>query len=510
MKQIDALLNKITMYRLTLYFLIGLAALGIAFGFAGIIPYGGLDILTNLTVAVASCYVSNLLFSKVFKAVTNIESVFISALIITLIFPVAFTSTLLPVAVVSVIAMASKYLLTISRKHIANPAAVAVLVVGFFVPDYAALWWVGSGVMTLPVFIGGVFLMRKIRREDLVFSFIVTFLMLSAIGTFLQNGSFSQVLLVWKQSFISSALFFFAFVMLTEPLTSPVTKKLQRFYGVLVGILYASPLLRLGGFTLTPEMALVVGNIFAYIVTPKYRLLLTLERKIKLTQDTYLFDFGKIAGFKFRPGQYLEWTLPHSPSDARGNRRYFSIVSAPHENLMMAVKFYEPSSSYKKKLMGLSAGDKLVAANLAGDFVLPKVNTPLVFIAGGIGITPFRSMIEDIVEKKLKVDIVVVFANKGVEDIVFKETLEKAKNFGVRTEYVLTDKNRIPSDWKGLVGHIEFSTIQHAIPDFKMRIFYISGPQLMVQSFERMLSSAGVKKANLKVDFFPGYNETSA
>jgi len=119
-------------------------------------------------------------------------------------------------------------------------------------------------------------------------------------------------------------------------------------------------------------------------------------------------------------------------------------------------------------------------------------------------------MIEDIVEKKLKVDIVVVFANKGVEDIVFKETLEKAKNFGVRTEYVLTDKNRIPSDWKGLVGHIEFSTIQHAIPDFKMRIFYISGPQLMVQSFERMLSSAGVKKANLKVDFFPGYNETSA
>ena len=348
MKQIDALLNKITMYRLTLYFLIGLAALGIAFGFAGIIPYGGLDILTNLTVAVASCYVSNLLFSKVFKAVTNIESVFISALIITLIFPVAFTSTLLPVAVVSVIAMASKYLLTISRKHIANPAAVAVLVVGFFVPDYAALWWVGSGVMTLPVFIGGVLLMRKIRREDLAFSFIVTFLMLSAIGTFLQNGSFSQVLLVWKQSFISSALFFFAFVMLTEPLTSPVTKKLQRFYGVLVGILYASPLLRLGGFTLTPEMALVVGNIFAYIVTPKYRLLLTLERKIKLTQDTYLFDFGKIAGFKFRPGQYLEWTLPHSPSDARGNRRYFSIVSAPHENLMMAVKFYEPSSSYKK------------------------------------------------------------------------------------------------------------------------------------------------------------------
>ncbi len=511
MKYIDALLNRITMYRLVLYVLISWVGIGAVLGFLDSIPYKGFDILMTASIAVISCFITNYLFSKVFNAVTNIESVFVTALILTLIFPIAFPSSLAPLVVVSVIAMASKYLLTIEKRHIFNPAAVAVLVVGYFAPDYSAIWWIGSNAIIIPVFIGGFLIIRKIRREDLVLSFLLTFLLMSGIGSYLNNGSVDSILNVWRQSLLSSALIFFAFVMLTEPLTSPTTKKFQRFYAIIVAILYSSPLLRLGIFAITPEMALVGGNIFSFIVSPKYRLLLTLQRKIKLSDDTFLFDFGSIKKFQFVPGQYLEWTLPHSHVDSRGNRRYFSIASGKNENLMMAVKFYKPSSSYKNALLNLQPGEKMIATSLAGDFVRPKnPSIPLVFIAGGIGITPFRSMIEDIIEKKQNVNIALLFANKNESDIVFKEDLEKARNFGVKTHYILTDKDKTPSTWNGLRGHIDSDMVKKLLPDFQKRVFFISGPQLMVQNFEKMLRTMGVRKSNIKSDFFPGYKETVA
>lgn len=499
------------MYRLVLYVLILLVVIGAVLGFLGNIPYKGFDILMTAAVSVVSCYISNYIFSKIFKAITNIESVFVTALILTLIFPVAFPSSLAPLAVVSVITMASKYLLTIDKRHLFNPAAIAVLIVGYFVPDYSAIWWIGTNALIIPVFVGGFLVMRKIRREELVLTFIVTFLIVSGIGSFINSGSFSSIFTVWKQSLFSSALFFFAFIMLTEPLTSPTTIKFQRLYAAIVAVFYATPLLRFGGFVITPETALIAGNVFSFLVNPKYRLSLTLHNKTRLSTDTYLYDFGIVKNLKFTPGQYFEWTLPHPSPDTRGNRRYFSIASGRKENLLMAVKFYEPSSSYKKALFNLQSGDKIIATGLAGDFVLPKnTKIPLVFIAGGIGITPFRSMIEDIVERKQQVDICVIYANKGVEDIVFKEELERARNLGVKTFYVLTDKSKIPSDWSGLTGHIDTEMIKKAIPDFSNRVFYISGPQLMVQNFEKMLRDLRVKKRQIKSDFFPGYVETGA
>lgn len=511
MHYIDLLLNKITMYRLVLYFLIILIGLSTILGFLGILPYQGLDILLTTLVAVVSCYIGNYIFSKIFRAVTNVESVFVTGLIIALIFPVSFPLNVGPLIAVSVIAMASKYLLTIEKRHLFNPAAIAVLVVGYFAPDYSAIWWIGSNALIVPVFVGGFLVMRKIRREDMVLTFVITFLIVSGIGSIVNSGSLNSVLTVWKQSLLSSALFFFAFIMLTEPLTSPATKKFQRLYAVIVAVFYTTPLLRLGGFAFTPEMALVLGNIFSFIVSPKYRLVLTLQQKTLLSSDTYLYDFGQIKNFKFIPGQYLEWTLPHRSPDSRGNRRYFSIASGKRENLLLAVKFYEPSSSYKKALQNLEVGDKLIATGLAGDFVLPKnTKIPLVFIAGGIGITPFRSMIEDIIENQRQVDISVIFANKGIEDIVFKDDLERAQGLGVKTYYVLTDKSKAPSTWAGLTGHIDPDVIKKLIPDFQKRVFYISGPQLMVQNFEKMLRDLGVKNGQLKSDFFPGYSETGA
>lgn len=510
MKIIDKYLNEITMYKLTWYYLLALVGIASALGFLHVLPISGYDILLNAIVASLACYFANIIFAKLFKAVTNSESALITALIIVLIFPVKFPYDAPAFAVLSFLAMGSKYLLTVEKRHLFNPAAVAVLMLSLLSPERAATWWIGTPSMLIPVLIGGFLLVRKIRRTQMVVVFFITFFIVSALATLTRSGSLASIYLGWQNGLLISAVAFFAFVMFTEPLTSPPTKKLQTIFAIIVGILYSTPLLRIG-LVLTPEMALVIGNIFSFIVSPKYRLILPLLEKIKVSPDTYVFVFEKIPKFSFVPGQYMEWTLPHNQVDSRGNRRYFSICSAPHENLMMAVKFYTPPSSYKRALLDVKQGTEIVAASLAGDFVLPKDKSKkLVFIAGGVGIAPFRSILEDIIEKKEKVDIIVIFANKRVEDIIFKNTLKQAYEFGVKTHYVLTDKEAVPTDWDGLVGHLSEESIKQMVPDYKNRLFYVSGPQLMVQNFEKILLTTGVSKKNLKLDFFPGYIETTA
>ena len=509
MKLIDKYLNRITTYRLVLYFLICLVAVSSFLGFLSTLPYSGTDVIFSSIIAVIVCYIANFVVAKILHATTNIESVFITALIITLIFPITFPLNFVPLVSVCIVAMISKYLLTIQKIHVFNPAAVAVFLVSYLFTDYSAIWWVGTSALFFPVLIGGYLVVRKIRKEAMVFCFLLTFVIISGTLGFAHGGSLSSIVTTWKQSFSSSAVLFFAFIMFTEPLTAPSSKKLQKVFGVLVGVLYSTPLMRLS-IVLTPEMALLAGNLFSYFSSPKYRLTLSLMKKIKLSSDTYLFEFEKPKNFIYIPGQYLEWTLPHAHVDSRGNRRYFSIASAPFEHLMLHVKFNIPPSSYKKALQNLEPGDEIIATSLSGDFIMPRnVSKPLAFIAGGVGIAPFRSMIGDIIEKKKMVNIVLVFANKRKEDIIFQDVLQQATQFGVKPVYILTDREKIEPTWKGHVGHVDDKMLQMEIPDYKNRIFYVSGPQLMVQNLEELLLRMGVKRKNLKSDFFPGYSETT-
>ncbi len=191
----------------------------------------------------------------------------------------------------------------------------------------------------------------------------------------------------------------------------------------------------------------------------------------------------------------MEWTLPHKKMDTRGNRRYFSLASSPTENvIMIALRQYIPSSSYKNSIIETNSGGEIIAANLSGDFVLPKnVSERLAFVAGGIGITPFRSMAQFIVDKKIETNIILLFFVKNKDDEVFMDVFEDAEKFGFKTIPVVTDYSKDPDS----------SVIEGNIPDYKDRTFYVSGPQPMVQSFKDLLKKLGVKK--IKTDYFPGY-----
>lgn len=503
MKYIDYFLDRITMYRLVLYYLIALLGIAVIFSFLHILNYPVFNIIISVGILLVVSWIANKVFAWVFDAPTNVESIYITVLIFALIItPINSKEGLMFLGWVAVWGVASKYIFAIGKKHIFNPVAIAVVLTSFGFGQSAS-WWVGSAAMMPFVVAGGLLIVRKIRREDLVFSFFFAALVTISFFTVLSGG---DLWTVYEKVFMQSSLFFLAFVMLTEPLTTPPTKTLQILYGGLVGILFA-PQITLFGIYSTPELALVVGNVFSYLVSPKQKLLLQLKEKVQVSADILDFIFTPHKKISFIPGQYMEWTLPQKKSDSRGNRRYFTIASSPTENhIRLGAKFYEPGSSYKKELAKLDEKTPIVAAQLAGDFTLPKDRQQkLVFLAGGIGITPFRSMMKYMVDMFDKRDVIMLYANKKADEIAYKDVFDEAQQkLGIKTIYTLTDKDAVPSNWKGRVGRITPQMIQEEVPDYIERVFYLSGPQAMVQGFEDALSSMGVKKKNIKKDYFPG------
>lgn len=491
------------MYRLVLYYLILLLGVAVIFSFLGILNYPVINIFITVGVLLVVSWIANKVFAWVFNAPTNVESVYITVLILALIItPIHGIAGVMFLGWAAVWGVASKYIFAIGKKHIFNPVAIAVVLTAFGFGQSAS-WWVGNAAMMPFVVAGGLLIVRKIRREDLVCSFFFAAFVTISFFTVIKGGDLWNT---YQKVLLQSSLFFLAFVMLTEPLTTPPTKRLQILYGGLVGILFAPQINFLGVYS-TPELALVVGNVFSYLVSPKQKLMLQLKEKVQVSADILDFVFTPHKKMAFIPGQYMEWTLPHKKTDSRGNRRYFTIASSPTEDhIRLGAKFYNPGSSYKKELATLDGGTPIVAAQLAGDFVLPKdKKQKLVFVAGGIGITPFRSMIKYCIDTNEKRDIILLYANKTLEEIAYKEVFDEAQQkLGIKTVYTLTDKNNVPNNWQGRIGRLTAPVIQAEIPDFQERFFYLSGPQIMVSSFEETLISIGVKKQQIKKDYFPG------
>lgn len=501
---IDKFLNDITMYRLILYYLIGLLLVAVFESFFSLLPLDPFALTGSAIFLMAVCWLTNKIFAKVFEVPVNVESSLITGLILALIIsPFRSFSDLAFLGWAAVLSQSAKYILAVNKKHIFNPAALAVVLTWFVLGDSAS-WWVGNLSMLPFVLIGGILVVRKIRRFDLVFYFfLVAVLMSVGLSAFAGHDPFN----ILKQEVIDSPLFFFAFVMLTEPLTTPPTQKLQQYYGAVVGFLFA-PQIHLGSLYTTPELALVLGNVFSFIVSPKDRLMLTLRQRIQLTPQIFDFVFQPNKRITYTPGQYLEWTLGHENPDARGNRRYFTIASSPTESeIHVGVRFPEKSSSFKKTLLKMPQGGQIFASQLSGDFTLPSdVKGKYVFIAGGIGITPFRSMIKYLLDKRERRDIILLYANRTAEEIVYKDILDQAKkNLGLKVVYNLTDSASVPANWSGKKGRIDEQEIRQEIPDFKERIFYISGPLSMITSFKSVLEKLGVPLNQIKTDYFPGF-----
>ncbi|TPI12991.1 hypothetical protein FJW06_15095 [Mesorhizobium sp. B4-1-3] len=500
-KAIDRFLDHQTMYRLVLYYLIALLGMTFALGFLKLTPHAPFALAFTTGVMLVACWITNRVFAVVFKVPANNESVYITALILVLILdPVAATDLKGIAAVVfaCVWAISSKFILAIGRKHLFNPAALGVALSALLL-DQPATWWVGGNLPLLPVVLaGGLLIVRKLRRLDLVVTFVAV-----ALAMTLSTTESSQYATALTETLGSSPLLFFAFVMLTEPLTAPTMRLPRIAFATIVGFLFA-PNIHVGSFYFTPELALLTGNLFAYAVSPKGRLVLTLERIEQSAVDTYDFIFSSPHRLAFEAGQFLEWTLGLDHSDNRGNRRYFTVASAPTEQtIRLGAKFYPRSSAFKQALSTMKPGSTIHASQLAGDFILPAdPETKIAFLAGGIGITPFRSMLQYLIDIHEKRPIVVLYGAETQQDIAYRDVLDTAKReLAVKTVLAVArgaERGQYP-------GYIDARLVRLVIPDYMERIFYISGPQAMVKALREKLLAMGVRRSKIKVDYFPGF-----
>jgi len=478
------------MYRLVLYLAIFLLTVAAILAYFNFFSYSPLAIIFTALYITSVCYLTNHLFSFVYQVPGNVESFFITALILALIVPpISTPHGLFMVSWVAVLSIALKFILAIHKKHIFNPAAIALVFSAMFL-NFPATWWVGTKVMAPFVAVAALLIVRKIRRGDLFLSFSAAALFIEAIFIIQNHG---QILTALPNYVLRTSFLFFAGFMLTEPLTTPPTRNMQILYGLLVGSLFV-PQIHIGPLYTTPEIALVIGNIFSFIVSPKAKAVLFLKEKIALAPDLTEFIFAKPPDFAYQPGQYMEWTLPHPHTDSRGNRRYFTLASSPSEDsLRLGIKFNSPGSSFKNFFHTLDAHSPLVAAQVSGDFILPKDSSQkLVYIAGGIGITPFRSHIKYLLDTHQKRDIILLYFAKDESEFVFKDVFSQAeKEMSLIVHYQL--------------HRLDPEQLKTLVPDYKDRLFYLSGPRGLVTGFEQILASSGVPASHIKTDYFPGF-----
>lgn len=507
-KVIDNFVNKITMYKFLLWGLCILAGISWLFSAVGVLPYGAIRPLVGAAVLLIVCYGVNLLLAKFYKvkAVSG-ESAAITAMLLFFIFqPPKDAKEAVILGVASVIAMASKYVLVKNERHFLNPAAVGAVVVSV-TGLLSTRWWVGSDSMFIFVAILGVLLVRKTHRWPMVAAYGTVAFTLAVLRSSATLGSAIQT------SLFSFPIIFFGAFMLTEPVTTPPRRYQQVAYGAFVGLLFSSGL-SIGSYSMTPEISLIIGNLAVFALARRIRQPLKLVEIRDIGNTIKEYVFKPVVPLKFKAGQYLEITLPVSAvkgrkTDARGNRRSFSIASSPTEDhILLGVKHATPSSTFKLELANLKKGEVIAGNNVAGDFILPiDDRAKLVFIAGGIGITPFRSMLKYLVDSKHNRSITLFYAVSDAKQIVYKDILNEAKEFGLKIVYVLTpmEGHEVPKSWTGEVGFIDQAMIEKHVLDYKKRQFYVSGPDAMVQANKKLLRSIGITRDQIKTDYFSGY-----
>ena len=210
------------------------------------------------------------------------------------------------------------------------------------------------------------------------------------------------------------------------------------------------------------------------------------------------FWFKKPRGFKHTAGQFIEMTLPHEHPDERGIKHWFTLSSSPTEEMLsITTKYFEDkASTFKKTLFNLKPGGEVQMSDPMGDFVLPKDSSiPLVFVAGGIGITPFRSIIKWLVDAGEQRKLQVILGAHTKKDLVF---LDLFKKYGVEPILAVDGQNQ-----QGLSA--EF--ILDSIGKLENKLIYVSGPEPMVEAINDDLYKHGMLADQFVGDFFPGYSK---
>ncbi|KXJ97856.1 MAG: Methane monooxygenase component C [Parcubacteria bacterium OLB19] len=233
-----------------------------------------------------------------------------------------------------------------------------------------------------------------------------------------------------------------------------------------------------------------------------------LIEKREVARETMEFTLEKPEGFMYQSGQTIDLTLVDpKETDSKGNIRTFSLVSAPHEPVLkIAMRLRD--SAFKRVMRSLDEDAFLCLEGPFGSFGLhKKVERPAIFIAGGIGITPFYSMINDATERKLENKIILFYSNNNPEDSAFLTELQnlEKQNSNFKLVATITNTENENEDWLGERGRINEDMIKKYLPENTSPIYYLVGPQAMVEAMREMLDKMGVDSDDIRFEEFAGY-----
>jgi len=234
----------------------------------------------------------------------------------------------------------------------------------------------------------------------------------------------------------------------------------------------------------------------------------TLLGRTEVAEGTMAFQFEKPKGFVCKAGQYIDLTLLDSQlGSSTGVTHTFSIASCPSEEEILVTTRMR-NTLFKQALSTLPIGSGARIEGPMGSFSLHN-NTarPAVFLAGGIGITPFLSMVSHATAEKLRHPIVLFYANRYLEDAAFIDALWKLERANPRFRFVptLTRTANNNGGWKGKTGYISSEMLSTQIGTLRGPIYYIAGPPTMVAATRRTLSEVGVDEDDIRTEEFAGY-----
>ncbi|HVA17993.1 MAG TPA: FAD-dependent oxidoreductase [Candidatus Dormibacteraeota bacterium] len=233
-----------------------------------------------------------------------------------------------------------------------------------------------------------------------------------------------------------------------------------------------------------------------------------LKEREEIVNGTMAFFLEKPAGFDFKPGQAMEVKLENPPeTDAEGNSRAFSIASAPHEKyVMFATRMRD--AAMKNSLKKIPLETEVEVDGPWGDLKLhTRATRPGVFLAGGIGITPFRSIVLDAAKNKLPHKLWLFYSNHRPEDAPFLEELERAEQMNPNFKMIatMTEMPKSSRPWRGKTGLVDKAMLSEAIGDLNAPIYYLAGPGGMLNAMRKMLLDAGVNEDDIRAEEFAGY-----
>ena len=233
-----------------------------------------------------------------------------------------------------------------------------------------------------------------------------------------------------------------------------------------------------------------------------------LLNRVEVAEGTMAFHFEKPSGFDFKPGQASDLTILNPPeTDPEGNTRTFSISSSPFENqLMFTTRMRD--TAFKRSLKKVPLGTEVKIEPPSGSFTLHKNSAkPAVFLAGGIGITPFFSIVRQADHDQLPHKLYLFYSNRRPEDAAFLETLQglEKTNGNFRLIATMTEMSRSKKEWEGETRLIDREMLSKYLSNLQGPIYYIAGPPAMVTAIRKMLVASGADEDDIRTEEFGGY-----